>query len=534
MNRDSEITEVAPSLTGLRESSGSKVRDQSRGLGESHFQLTPFQKTIVDSLLLVCALAMVSFVTIRPSTSMDEDLWWHLRTGNWIIQHRSVPVHDSFASYTMGKTWIAYSWLFEVLVSGIYGRWGMHGILTFTELFMLACIAGIIVLLSRYVSVRRAMALGTAALWAMLPLASPRPWVFTILFFILELYLLLQARERGRAAWMWPIVPLFAVWANIHIQFVYGLGLIGLFALERPLGTLLKWPTYSARLHAQWFWALLAVSTLATLANPYGWNIYAVVRQYAAEAAPLQLVHEMHALGFRSVTDWTALLLVCSAFFAQAKSRNNSPLMLLLLVVSCWFGFRAARDVWFLAIASTLAVASGIGSPEETHMNASRWKEWTIALPISLTLAFAALGAGGVDEGNLRKAAEKRFPERAAEYVDNHQLPGPLYNSYNWGGYLIWRLPNMPVSIDGRANLHGDDRLTRWADTYSGKRDWAADPTLAKANTILLERDCALASILRSDVRYRLLYEDDVASVFRPVRTGDVNPQAEAAETEWF
>jgi hypothetical protein len=196
--------------------------------------------------------------------------------------------------------------------------------------------------------------------------------------------------------------------------------------------------------------------------------------------------------------------------------------MLALVALSCWFGFRSGRDVWFLAIVSGLAFASAMDSKDA--INPVRWKAWAIALPASLALTIAVLCSSGVSEASLKKAANKRFPEKAAAYVEKHGLLGPLYNSYGWGGYLIWRLPSMPVSIDGRANLHGDERLARWANTYEGKRDWATDPALAKANTILLERDAALASILRSDARYRLVYEDDVASVFQPVTLHAASP----------
>lgn len=518
MNQDNETVQNATLLADSFEPREIGITEQSYKSNKSGSStLTVLQRTILESLLLVCVLGMVPVLMVKPSSGIDEDLWWHLRTGDWIIQHYSVPTHDSFSSYTMGKKYVAYSWAFEVLVTEIYRHWGLHGILTLTTLSLLACTVAVIGLLSRYTSLLRAMALGTLVLTAIIQLAAPRPWLFTILFFTIELYLLLQARERGRAAWLWPVAPLFALWASIHIQFVYGLGLIGLFALEGPLASLMKWPTPSARLRARYFWGLLAASSVSTLANPYGWQLYSVVLQYATQSVPLHIVEEMQALDFRSIADWAALLLVCSAFFAQGSSRRRNPLMFALLVVSCWFGFRSTRDVWFLAIASALALADHMRSPNDaTH--APKWRQWAIALPIGVAFAFAALSSGNVSEARLREAEGKRFPEKAAAFVESHALRGSLYNSYGWGGYLIWRLPNLPVSIDGRANLHGDEHLTRWADTYVGKRDWAEDPELAKANTILLERDTALASILRSDRRYLLVYEDDITSVFQPVR----------------
>src|SRR5262249_43910756 len=143
-----------------------------------------------------------------------------------------------------------------------------------------------------------------------------------------------------------------------------------------------------------------------------------------------------------------------------------------------------------------------------------RLAQWGIALPISLGLAFAVLSSAGVSTGALERAAAKKFPVQASHYIQEHDLQGPLYNTYGWGGYLIWRLPGRPVSIDGRANLHGDVRLSRYVDTWSGHRNWAEDVELRNARTILLEHESPLASILASDSRFRLVYEDEVASVF--------------------
>ena len=483
---------------------------------QGHRVLSDRKRWFLDSLLIICLLLMVAAKSIIPAASMDEDLWWHVSTGRWILSHHTVPTHDPFPTSSMGSSWIAYTWLFDVISSKTYDTWGLHGILTMTTLLTLGFVVAVVVLLSRQARMVRATVLSALVFTASASLISPRPWLFTCNFAVAELYFLLQAHERGKVVWLAPILPLFAVWANLHIQFVYGLGLIGLFALERPLTALLKWDPPETALRSRHLWALLAGSILATLVNPYGWRIYEVVAQYATETAPLQFVQEMQPMQFRSVTDWAAFFLACLAVFTIARSGRRCFLMISLLVVSFWFGFRTGRDVWFLSLVSALVIAYATRS-SEPGLRKIRCAQWAIVLPASLGLAFAVLGAPGVSAGALQQAVEKRFPEKASAYIQDHSLQGPLYNPYGWGGYLIWRLPHMALSIDGRANLYGDARLTRFFMTWSGHRDWAEDTELRKAKTILLERDNPLASILSSDSRFRLVYEDDVASVFQPV-----------------
>jgi hypothetical protein len=470
----------------------------------------------IDFFFVLVLLIGVAAGANQVIFATDPDLWWHVRTGSWILQHRAIPVHDVFSSFAMGKTWIVYEWLFDVPVSKIFGLWGLRGILTATALLVLACATALTALLARYTRLSRAMILTAIATLAMSPLHSPRPWLFTILFFTIELNLLLQAWERNRPAWLLPVIPLFILWANIHIRFVYGLGLIGLFALLGSIPATSKWRLLVAghrSLRAVWFWVILAGSLLATLVNPYGWRVYSEVIQYATDNVVLNSISEMRALQFRDFTDWIALLLICSAWFSLGTAQKKSALLVSLMAVSCWFGFHRGRDIWFPIIVSTVALASRIGSSED-DLRPLGWRRWAVAAPLGMALALPMLLLTGPSESDLQKAVGEHYPNQASAYIQSHDLEGPLYNTFDWGGYLIWRLPDLPVSIDGRTNVQGSQHLTRSIESEEGRKNWTEDRELMKAKTLLLNRDSALASILRSDARFRLVYEDKIAVIF--------------------
>lgn len=473
---------------------------------------------IVDTIFLLLALSAVMFLSAGYGRSMDEDIWWHLRTGHWILAHHAVPVTDSFSAKAMGQPWIAYSWLFETMVSGIFDTWGYRGMLALTSCWVFAYVAWMTVFLSRFANIRRATILSFAAYAAMMPMKSPRPWLFTILFFTVELTLLWLARERNRPAWLLAIVPLFVVWANMHIQFVYGLGLIGMFALDSSLPEKVRTAlSAEARpaLRAKWLWWLLGACLAATLVNPYGWNLYRVVWQYATQSAPLSLVSEMQALPFRTPSNWMMLTVVGGAMFVLGCAREKNLLMISLMVVSCYCGFRSQRDLWFPVTVAVLALAQGslLGEPDFIRSRCV----WWIVLPVGLAISLGVLSVDPrFSDAALRKAVAKDFPVEASRFIESHRLAGPLFNSYGWGGYLIWRLPELPVSIDGRANLY-ESSLSNSVNTIHGGKSWFQDPDLKKARTILLEKDLALASLLRIDPNYRVLYTDETATVFEPV-----------------
>ena len=205
-------------------------------------------------------------------------------------------------------------------------------------------------------------------------------------------------------------------------------------------------------------------------------------------------------------------------------------LLVVLLAAATYCGFRASRDVWFIAIVATLVLAQWWG-PNDGQGHSVGLGYWAVAVAASLLLVFAVPGMR-VSDGEIEKWMKKLYPVEACAFIENHHLTPPLYNSYTWGGYLIWRLPQLPVSIDGRANLHRDERIDRSYATIYGKERWSKDEELFQARTILLPRDRPLTMILRIDPRFRKVYEDEVASVFEPVAPPEAGGAAASGQNK--
>jgi len=116
----------------------------------------------------------------------------------------------------------------------------------------------------------------------------------------------------------------------------------------------------------------------------------------------------------------------------------------------------------------------------------------------------------------LQLAVAKAFPVDAANFVEHQGYSGPIYNYYDWGGYLMWRFPNLLVSIDGRNQIHDMDRLRHFVGVWNGAPGWASDPELSAARLIIAEKVLPLTQLLRLDPRFKLVYEDKLAAVFVP------------------
>jgi hypothetical protein len=479
--------------------------------GGSHRKAEQFAQTMVVAVLF----AVPALICARAACVNDPDVWWHLRTGEWILQHHAMPHTDPFSGPLAGKPWLDYSWLFELTVAKLFQWLGLPGIVSYSAAMVLA------ITVAMYRLVRRlqgdftlAVLLSFFATFSMGHLYTPRPWLFTILFFVLELDILMHARTTGKLrelAWL-PVI--FALWANLHIQFVDGLLVLGLALAE---ATLARWQNSAqTRVRPVWMGAALLASGLATLLNPYGWHIYNVAYDLATQAGALNAVSELQAMPFRNLSDFLVLTMALGSAAALAWRRRLVSFEAALLVFAAVLSFRSQRDVWLMATAAAAILASAITGREKAEGSSPR-----VATRLAVALAALAIWAGfhmlQVNDDRLQVQVAGSFPVQAVEAIREGGFSGPLYNEFNWGGYLIWAL-HMPVSIDGRQNLYGDKRMDRSAATWAAEPDWASDSQLTSAGVVIGPVDAPLMQVLRADPRFQLAYRDKVAAVFVPRR----------------
>jgi hypothetical protein len=243
--------------------------------------------------------------------------------------------------------------------------------------------------------------------------------------------------------------------------------------------------------------------------------LYGVVLEYATQPGPFRWVNELQAPEFRETSEWLMLALFGASAFALGRRARLDTFEVLLLLAAALFSFRARRDIWFVAVAAAAILAQAgpkIVAPEQRF---------------ALTRGRLALLFGGVlllvvligvtrrlTPQRLEEGVAEKFPTGAAAFVRERGYRGRLFNDFNWGGYLTWATPDLAVAVDGRTNLHGDERIQRIASVWIGAAGWRDDPDLAAADVVVANRDDALAELLRGDDRFELAYEDRQARVY--------------------
>jgi len=468
---------------------------------------------LAQACVLIFLYAVPALVCIYNAHVSDPDIWWHLRTGQWIQQHHAMPHTDLYSSTNAGKPWAAYSWLFDLLTFQLFSHLGLAGIVTYTAGMLLLITAAIHHLVRRLqFDFTLGIVFTYAACFSFGHLYTPRPWLFTLLFFALELDILMQARRTGRLRELAWLPLLFALWANLHIQFIDGLIILALALAESLLA--LKQSKTPTLLRPRPLAAIFLACVLATLANPYGWHLYQVAFQLASQSGVLNTVTELQAMPFRDLSDYVLLILTLASAAALARARRFLPFETALFIFAVIVSFRSQRDVWVMAIAAAAILSSTLPGSRKAPQHLP-----TAVTPLLIVLAAlaAALGFPAMHRNNATLSTQLAadLPVQAVEAAKARDYTGPLFNTYNWGGYLIWSL-RLPVAIDGRASLYGDQAIDRSRNIWNAQPDWATDPQLLAAGLIIAPLKSPLAQLLRLDPRFELTYQDKTAALFLP------------------
>ena len=452
---------------------------------------------------------------------LDPDIWWHLSTGEWILANGQVPHHGLFTYTAANHPWMAYSWGYEVILARFYDNFGFMGMGIFGVGLGILLALAIFYMLYR-ISGRfwTSWALSLIVDEAFIFNVAPRPMLVSIISTALIVALIFQAQRTGRAQFLYWLPLIFLFWANIHIQFVYGLGMVGLFAgvnlLQRIAQALGRRPEFlrESTLAAVPPLAVLGCCAVAACIGPYSYHLYHEAYVLSQAKYMYNMVVELQGLNFRTYNQFLELLLGVAAYFAIGWHKRIDPFKLALLLCASLFAFRTWRDGWFLCVIAGAVIidfpAEEIDGQSDSPLRLSEWAAVAVASALLLLLAAQATN---FNLRGLDRAISKAYPVDAANFIRRTPLGGPLYNSFDFGGFLTFYLPSYPVSIDGRTDLYGQAMNERYMKTEKADPSYLSDPYLNQAGLVLLKSTFPLAKLMVVDPRFRVLYQDDVAVV---------------------
>ncbi len=466
--------------------------------------------------LFLCAIFAIS-----SQATLDPDMWWHLRTGEYILQE-GIPRQDVFSFSAAEHEWITHEWLSEAIMWVVYQVGGLPALILF--------FAGINTLAFWFVYQRCAGKPYIAAFTLLLSafassiIWGARPQMFNILFTAVFIFIIegvLRGKLSSRALWWLP--PLTAIWANLHSGYFLGVALAGSYALGAAMQRSL------AKDDSAPVWQLIrqlglmtVLSLLAAALNPNGAELWIYPFLTLGSGAMQSYIQEWGSPNFHIAVYWAFAALLFLGVLSWAFSRQKPTWIDIgLLLGTGAAGLLSVRHIPLFALVAapivcrhlTDAIAqmpafSALLRPTDSA-SGSKALNWTLAL---LFTAVAMLWAGSVVAQNNDKI-EARYPVAAVDYIENQGMAEQRgYNSYNWGGYLIWR--GLPVFVDGRADVYGDDFLRTYRQTFDPQPNWQEPLDQYDIDYILMERGDPLTTLLTASVDWREAYQDEIAQIF--------------------
>jgi len=463
-------------------------------------------------------LLVVFIVALRPME--DFDTFWQLQSGKYILESGHFLYRDTF-SITPDAFRLEHCWLSDIIFYLHYLAGGYK---------LLSLLKTVLITLCAFLLYRVNLRRGgdplliapvlTLCLAASIASWVERPQLWTFLISILYILLLHKGREPGSKAWLW-LIPLMLVWANLHAGCIFGFVLIGLFFIGEIVRLVLKDTTGNKIL-------LLAGIGLAVFGtafiNPYGSRI------------PMQVLGHLNltniSSGQQAIMEWLPpasdqivlfyVVFVLWGAVLVAKWKNNDPAEIIFFCAFLYMGTSQVRHSVFVPILAGFYLPVSLQyvvrrywlKQNKSHLFQSVCRYCTLlalALFLYLNVVRASWGWG---------LGQASFPVAATQFLQQNRLPTTVYNFYDWGGYLMWKLyPDYQVFVDGR-NTSSEilDVSNRIDNSWDG---WLEDFKRYNVNTVI-SRTCyydsggpvPLVETLAKDPGWVLVYRDDIAVIY--------------------
>jgi len=490
--------------------------------------------TILKILDVPRMLFLILFLTLVVVLDLsDPDYFWHIKTGEQILHHGSLPSTDMFSYTYFEHPWVLHEWLFQVLLFTVFDLLGPLGIKVMTAFL------GMLSFYLIYLAVRHinhspvfSAVLILVFFIPMIPFISPRPQLISFVLFSLTMFILVQFKYLNRTRYLVVLPAIMVLWVNMHGGYVVGAALLVLFTSCEFVSYWQRNRLDKTRRKQLSKLALITLITILSSAlNPDFISHWLYPINVMSMEASRSLISEWRSPDFHVLSVQYTLLLILGFFITYAYREIKPDLT--EVVIPVFFiatGFVAYRHMPF-AILSVIPFAglafvkgaaatlseSRVGMLYKKHMTSGRQlgdTEYLLNWVFTLVAAIALLLCYPVVEQRNQKEIDSMIPVKATEFIIKTGLNGRMFNTYHFGGYLIYRLyPDQRVFIDGRADMYGDAFLQEYNSINYGESGWEKLFEKHAIDYVICTRDAPIRQLLMLRADFRLIYDDGDNSI---------------------
>ncbi|MBR0797793.1 hypothetical protein JQ615_20620 [Bradyrhizobium jicamae] len=417
----------------MRSETATIPRDRASVLGE-----------VPAWLWVGCGVYLLLLVT-GDRLLADSDTYWQVAVGRWILDHGAVPSADIYSFTRAGEPWTSSSWLAQVLYAKAYELAGWTGPVALAAICIAAAFAQLTSILGRKLPATYAIVVALASLVVSTGHLLVRPHVLVMPVMIAWAVSLMDASER-RTAPSFRLLPMIALWANLHGGFLFGLVLVGAFALDAMWNAA---PAQRAGLALRW--AAFGIGALAACCmTPYGWGSILASLKILNLGELLHLIGEWMPADFGHIGFFEGTVLALIGLALLGGVRLPAPRIALVLGL-LYMALSHIRNVEIFALLLPLVVLTPVTS--QFGLQAAGSVARTRAAPVAALLVVLCAATWAVARSGSLAPPSAQAPAAAVDVLKARGARRVL-NDLPFGGYLIWR--QVPVFVDGRAELYGE------------------------------------------------------------------------------
>jgi len=519
----------------------SRIRSSAQTSALSRQKYSLF--TVIDYFLLLLLLVLV-FLASSYKISGDDDFFWHLATGRYIAENLEVPDKDVFGHVTGGQQWIPFEWGWDLLVYALYNIGGYNIILVFRSL-MFCVIFFIYYLLLRNFKVNTTVAVIFLFLLlvAVIDRLSPRPHIFTYLFFAVILSILLSFKYLDRKKyykWLNAVPVFFLVWSNFHMGVLAGGLILFIFTVcetliffKPVLRSKDAEPLQTNELKRLWIVSVLSAVTL--LINPHGLETYIYAYNHT-QLKMLETVNEWQSpfsdkVDFGFVQTLYKLFLAAGVIVLIYSYIRKDIVPGLLILSFAVYSVRAMRftvdyeliSFFFIVLSinyflNKLSVFKTISTNTFFSTSVAIFFIYIISqIPsnkIYQDIKYYRIFGWGVND--------EFIPVQLFDFMKQHNISGTPYNHFGTGGYLVWNFPDQKNYIDSR-NLNDEifneyNHIMKMREGFAGILDRRGvdyviflDPDLVRRPQ---DMQYLITNYLNRSPEWKLVFWDDKSMLF--------------------
>ena len=477
------------------------------------------------------ALVLVIIVVADAGRFADSDLWGHICAGEYVLRHGHFLMRDPFSYSAAGRPWLDHERLSEIVLAWAYVGGGVVGL----KLLKFLCTTAVMVLISLTqaetgASMTIQMCVLTATAVGLGPTIQFRPQIFTFVL-LASLFLILVRHNYGRVTRLWIIIPLMALWANLHGGYFVGLLVIALYGAVATLRDM--WTGAGWRLNGFKFAGLLFASALATMLTPFGFNNWRAVIRTMGNPLTHHLVEEwkpfasvmLESVESRPISAVlylliVALMLALALTLALAPSGGDAPIAAVagVFLLSALFAVRNV-ELFMIASAAPLSrhaelIAARYRRVDQTAEDPTHIRGWMIKQAIFTVVAAAVAIRTGLLSPRLVAAIP--YPDGAVSFMEHRELNGNLLNDFNWGEYLYFHLaPRSHVFIDGRYDLvYPDSVIEQYVQFILAGPQANRLLDSHQHDFVLIKPDGPAYHLMMKRTDWKLIYRDQISVLF--------------------